>query len=113
MQEAGLQLDIDKSEFEVKSMKYLGFIIEAGKGIRDPEKVSAITEWEAPTKVTGVRSFLGFTNFYRTFIKNYSDLVLPLTQLTHKGTAYTHTPWSSLRTPSDFVRSTPRDQKTL
>lgn len=89
MQEAGLQLDIDKCEFEVKSTKYLGFIIEAGKGISmDPEKVSAITDWEAPTTATGVRSFLGFANFYRTFIKNYSDLALPLTQLTHKGTAF-------------------------
>lgn len=43
LQTAGLQLDIDKYEFEVQSTKYLGFIIEAGKGIRiDPEKVKAI-----------------------------------------------------------------------
>jgi hypothetical protein len=34
LQDAGLQLDIDKCEFEVKSTKYLGFIIEAGKGVR-------------------------------------------------------------------------------
>jgi hypothetical protein len=89
MQEAGLQLDIDKSEFEVTSTKYLGFVIEAGKGISmDPAKVAAITGWEAPTTATGVRSFLGFANFYRTFIKNYSDLALPLNQLTHKGTAF-------------------------
>ena len=45
MREAGLQLDIDKCEFEVKTTKYLGFIIEAGKGISiDPSKVSAILE---------------------------------------------------------------------
>jgi hypothetical protein len=69
--------------------KYLGFVIEAGKGISmDPAKVTAITSWEAPTTVTGVRSFLGFANFYRTFIKNYSDLAIPLTQLTHKGAAF-------------------------
>ena len=42
---AGLQLDIDKYEFEVQSTKYLGFIIEAGKGIRmDPAKVKAIQD---------------------------------------------------------------------
>ncbi|GME30926.1 uncharacterized protein ACHE_31418A, partial [Neofusicoccum parvum] len=41
-------------EFEVQSTKYLGFIIEAGKGIRmDPEKVKAIQDWEAPTTVKG------------------------------------------------------------
>ena len=64
-------------------------MIEAGKGVRiDPAKVEAITNWESPTSVSGVRSFLGFANFYRTFIKNYSDLTLPLTQLTHKGALY-------------------------
>jgi predicted aspartyl protease len=89
MREAGLQLDIDKSEFEVQTTKYLGFVIEAGKGVRmDPAKIEAITKWESPTSVSGVRSFLGFANFYRTFIKNYSDLTLPLTQLTHKGASY-------------------------
>ena len=41
--DAGLQIDIDKSEFEVQKVKYLGFIIEAGVGISmDPAKVAAI-----------------------------------------------------------------------
>ena len=45
LKEAGLYVDIKKYEFEVKTTKYLGFIIEAGKGIRmDPEKVKAIKE---------------------------------------------------------------------
>ncbi|XP_044718768.1 reverse transcriptase (RNA-dependent DNA polymerase) domain-containing protein [Hirsutella rhossiliensis] len=40
LRDAGLQIDIDKCDFEAKSVKYLGFIVEAGKGIRvDPEKV--------------------------------------------------------------------------
>ena len=83
MGKAGLPLDIKKCEFNVKSTKYLGFIIEAGKGLRmDPEKIKAIKEWEAPANVKGVRSFLGFANFYRRFIKNYSGLVAPLTRLT-------------------------------
>ena len=52
---AGLRLDIDKCEFSVKTTKYLGFIIEAGKGLRmDPEKVKAITEWQALIIVKGV-----------------------------------------------------------
>ena len=50
----------------------------------DPEKVKAIRDQEAPTTVKGIRGFLGFVNFYRTFIKNYSDLVRLLTDLTHK-----------------------------
>jgi hypothetical protein len=83
MGKAGLPLDITKCEFDVKSTKYLGFIIEAGKGLRmDLEKVKAIKEWQALVNVKGVRSFLGFENFYRRFIKNYSELAAPLMRLT-------------------------------
>ncbi len=83
--QAGLHMDVSKSEFSVKKTKYLGFIIEAGKGISmDPDKVTAIRMWEAPQSVKGVRSFIGFANFYRKFIRNFSDVVEPLTRLTGK-----------------------------
>ena len=58
-------MDIKKCEFKVKTTKYLRFIIKAGKGISiDLAKIAAIREWEAPKTVKGVRSFLGFANFY-------------------------------------------------
>ncbi|XP_044724307.1 reverse transcriptase (RNA-dependent DNA polymerase) domain-containing protein [Hirsutella rhossiliensis] len=54
LRDAGLQIDIDKCDFEAKSVKYLGFIVEAGKGIRvDPEKVQAIQQWQRPRSVKG------------------------------------------------------------
>ena len=63
---AGLKLDLKKSEFAVKKVKYLGFIVTVGQGISvDPEKKLAIDKWEVPRTQTGVRSFLGFANFYR------------------------------------------------
>ncbi|CBF71850.1 hypothetical protein AN6967.2 [Aspergillus nidulans FGSC A4] len=40
----------------------------------DPEKVKAIKEWETPTIIKGVRGFLGFANFYRRFIPNFSGI---------------------------------------
>ena len=62
--DAGLQLDFDKSEFEGGIIKYLGYLIEIGRGLRaDPEKLEAIRKWEPPTKVRGVRGFLGFCNY--------------------------------------------------
>ena len=89
LHEAGLQLDIDKSEFEVKSTKYLGFIVEAGEGVRmDPAKVEAVLKWEAPQSVKGVQSFLGFANFYRPFIKDFSKVAGPLIALVRKDTAF-------------------------
>lgn len=54
----------------------------------DPKKVRAILEWEAPTTTKGLQWFLGFANFYCGFIKGYSDICVPLTALTGKGT-----PW--------------------
>ena len=90
LQEAGLYIDIDKCEFEVITTKYLGFIIKAGEGLQmDPAKVEAITNWVAPTTVKGVRAFLGFANFYRRFIKNFSALTAPLVHLTKKNVKFT------------------------
>ena len=89
LRQAGLQISIDKCEFETHSTKYLGFIIETGKGVRmDPEKVKAILDWASPTTVKGVRAFLGFANFYRRFIKEFSAIVAPLTRLTSKDVKF-------------------------
>ena len=48
------------------------------------EKVATIRDWEDPKNVKDVQSFLGFANFYRRFIFNYSKVVAPMTQLTGK-----------------------------
>ena len=83
--DAGLQLDFDKNEFEEGIVKYLGYLIETGRGLRaDPKKLEAIRKWEPPTKVRGVRGFLGFCNYYRQFIDGYSKIAEPLTRLTRK-----------------------------
>ena len=84
LQEAGLQLDVDKCEFHKTEVLYLGLIISTD-GIRmDPAKIKTIMEWETPANVKDVQSFLGFANFYRRFIQDYSKIVAPLTALTRK-----------------------------
>lgn len=89
LEKAGLKLDLTKCEFAEKQTKYLGFIIKLGEGISmDPEKVEAIKAWEPPTSVKGVRSFIGFANFYRDFIEEFSELAEPLQRLTKKNVAF-------------------------
>ncbi|KAI0992060.1 hypothetical protein K3495_g16126, partial [Podosphaera aphanis] len=86
LKKAGLYLDINKCEFLCQEVKYLGFIVRAGESIAvDPAKVRAILDWQPPSSVKGVRSFLGFANFYRCFVDGFSDIAAPLTNLTKKG----------------------------
>jgi len=44
-----------------------------------------VTAWLTPQKVVDVQSFMGFANFYRQFIKGFSKIAKPLTDLTKKG----------------------------
>jgi hypothetical protein len=89
LHEAGLKLDIEKSEFAFSEVKYLGFIISAGEGIKiNPGKVEAIKKWKAFIIIKGVRSFIGFSNFYRGFIKNFSEIIASLMFFTRKNQAW-------------------------
>jgi len=88
---AGLQVDIEKCEFSVTEIKYLGLIITTHGIKMDPEKVNAVMDWAAPRGVKDVQSFLGFANFYRRFIKEFSKLAGPLTALTRKDQPFNWT----------------------
>jgi hypothetical protein len=88
---AGLQADIDKSEFEVQEVIYLGLIISTDGIKMDPEKIKAIYSWETPKRLTDVQAFVGFANFYRRFIDHYSDVIRPLTALSKKDVKFS---WS-------------------
>ena len=87
LKERGLQLDIDKCEFSVSEVKYLGMFVGVNGVRMDPEKVTAILEWKTPASVKEVQSFLGFANFYRRFIERFSEKVKCLTELT-RGEQY-------------------------
>ena len=55
------------------------------------DKVKCIQDWPEPRKVKDIQSFLGFVNFYRRFINNYSGITTPLTRLTRKGLPWNFT----------------------
>jgi hypothetical protein len=52
----------------------------------DPIKLKAIQDWPLPRTVKEVQKFLGFCNFYRRFVKDYSHIARPLFNLTKKET---------------------------
>ncbi|KAI0996259.1 hypothetical protein K3495_g11919 [Podosphaera aphanis] len=90
--ESRLKLDIKKCAFEVKEVTYLGMIIST-TGVRmDPIKVDCINNWEPFTSVKDAQALLGFSNFYRRFIKGFSKVVKPLVELTKKEVKFD---WSS------------------
>ena len=68
-----------KCVFHMDSIEYLGHIIGPGGLWMDPGKVKIIQDWLEPKKVKGIQSFLGFASFYRWYIHNYSNIVVPLT----------------------------------
>jgi hypothetical protein len=69
-----LYLKPEKCSFAQTTIDYLGLVISEGQITMDPAKVKGITEWPTPTSVKQVQAFLGFCNFYRRFIHNYSTM---------------------------------------
>jgi hypothetical protein len=74
LQQYKLYLCHDKCEFARTKIEYLGLIISHGQAEMDPVKIAGVAEWPTPDSKKEVQSFLGFTNFYRCFIKGFSDL---------------------------------------
>ena len=83
---------LEKCSFSVPSIDFLGYIIsDSGIGV-DSNKINSITSWPAPTTVKSLQSFLGFANFYRMFIANYSDIIAPMLSLLKKDTKFNWNP---------------------
>ena len=88
MEKYQLFLKPEKCEFHKTEVEYLGLIVGNGCVRMDPIKVAGIRDWERPQAVKDVQSFLGFTNFYRKFIRDYSRLARPMVDLTRKTVSW-------------------------
>jgi len=79
-----LYVKLEKCVSHQPQVEFLGYII-SGEGLSmDPKKIRTVTEWKKLATVRDVQCFLGFANFYRIFIQNYSKIVVSLTRLTRK-----------------------------
>ena len=83
-----LNAKIKKCEFFKTSLTFLGHIVSRdGIGVC-PDKVTAVREFPVPTNIKEMRSFLGLANYYRRFIKSYSNITCVLTRLLQKNVEY-------------------------
>lgn len=78
---AGMTISVDKSKFCLKSLRYVGYLIDEN-GVRpDPEKIRAVLEYPAPKCVKDVRRLFGMASWYRRFIQDFASITAPITDL--------------------------------
>ena len=80
----GLKLAPGKCQIAEKQVSFLGFVV-SDEGIKtDPEKIEKVRSYPVPQNAKELQTFLGFTGFYRRFVKDFSKIVQPLNQLKDK-----------------------------
>ncbi len=76
----------EKCEFHQETISFLGYVISSGGVAMDEQKVQAVVNWPQSTTLKELQRFLGFANFYRRFIRNFSMVAGPMTSIVNKGT---------------------------
>lgn len=92
LRKANLTINVDKSKFVMRTIKYLGHIIGNGEIKPDPGRVKCISEFPPPTTVKQVRRFLGMAGWYQRYISGYSEIAAPMTNLLKKSDRFAWTP---------------------
>ncbi|XP_050884689.1 uncharacterized mitochondrial protein AtMg00860-like [Lathyrus oleraceus] len=85
LKEKQLYANLEKCEFWLEEVKFLGHVISKEGIVVDPSKVEVVVSWERPKTATEIRSFVGLAGYYRRFIEGFAKIVAPLTQLTRKN----------------------------
>ncbi|XP_069599266.1 uncharacterized protein [Ranitomeya imitator] len=87
-----LYIKLEKCKFHQTEIQFLGYVMSSRGICMDESKTQAIKNWPVPKNVKEVQRFIGFANFYRHFIRNFSEVVSPITQLTRKRSTFSWTP---------------------
>ncbi|KAI2645467.1 Transposon Tf2-6 polyprotein [Labeo rohita] len=75
----------EKCEFHLSKISFLGYVISSEGVAMDEQKVNAVLKWPRPTTLKELQRFLGFSNFYRRFIRHFSSVAAPLTAMVKRG----------------------------
>jgi transposase InsO family protein len=81
LKKADLYVNLKKCQFHTTEVSFLGFVVSPQGIAMEQERIEAIAQWPLPRSVHDIQVFLGFTGFYRRFIRNYSKICAPLTDL--------------------------------
>lgn len=82
---ANLTINLRKSKFCRRELRYLGYIVGEGKLKPDPSKINSITDIPIPKTTRDVRRFLGMASWFRRFIRNYAEITASITSTLKKG----------------------------
>ena len=96
LQKWNLAASIDKCEFHKSEIEFLGYMISDTGINMAQDKVQTVLEWKRPKSQKEVQAFMGFANFYRRFIKDFSKLAKPLTDTTAEQFKGKNWRWSEL-----------------
>ena len=88
LRRASLFGKIQKYEFFKEETTFLGVIVGRYSIRMDPKKVQTIRDWKTPTCLTDVQAFIGFGNFYRRFVRDFSKIIAPMVNLTRKDVKF-------------------------
>ncbi|KAL9281016.1 putative nucleotidyltransferase, Ribonuclease H [Arabidopsis thaliana] len=83
-----LYANLKKCTFGTDNLVFLGFVVSTDGVKVDEEKVKAIREWPSPKSIGEVRSFHGLTGFYRRFVRDFSTLAAPFTEVIKKNVGF-------------------------
>jgi hypothetical protein len=100
---------LKKCAFWLPEVSFLGHVINQHGITVDPKNVASVVEWQRPTSVTEIRSFLGLAGYYRRFVQDFSSIAKPMTKLTEKGVPFMWTDdcEASFRTLKDKLVNAP------
>ena len=91
LREANVKLNSKKCSFVKQRIKYLGHVVTPEGIFPDPSRVELVENFPTPASLKELKSFLGLANYYRPFIKGFSEIASPLNALTKKSVKF---PWS-------------------